>query len=128
MAGATHRRHSFEEGSLDQYLRDISIYPLISREQEVELARRIREVLPRLFTRQLLETPRGEYFIVRTDRIVPARTPALNEVEAKVTEAWQAVQPARIARSPRFTASAVPDGFGPSLRGGAACGVVGARS
>ena len=43
MADATHRRHSFEEGSLDQYLRDISIYPLISREQEVELARRIRD-------------------------------------------------------------------------------------
>jgi RNA polymerase primary sigma factor len=43
MAGATHRRHSFEEGSLDQYLRDISVYPLISREQEVELARRIRD-------------------------------------------------------------------------------------
>ena len=43
MAGAPHRRHSFEEGSLDQYLRDISIYPLINREQEVELALRIRE-------------------------------------------------------------------------------------
>lgn len=42
MAGASPRRHSFEEGSLDQYLRDISIYPLISREQEVELALRIR--------------------------------------------------------------------------------------
>ena len=34
-----------------------------------------------------LETQRGEYFIVRTDRIVPARTPALGEVEVKVTEA-----------------------------------------
>ena len=43
MAGAPHRRHSFEEGSLDQYLRDISIYPLINREQEVDLAQRIRE-------------------------------------------------------------------------------------
>jgi len=43
MAGTPHRRHSFEEGSLDQYLRDISIYPLITREQEVDLARRIRE-------------------------------------------------------------------------------------
>ena len=31
-----------EEGSLDQYLRDISVYPLISREEEAELARRIR--------------------------------------------------------------------------------------
>jgi RNA polymerase primary sigma factor len=43
MAGAPQRRHSFEEGSLDQYLRDISIYPLINREQEGELARRIRD-------------------------------------------------------------------------------------
>lgn len=43
MAGTPHRRHSFEEGSLDQYLRDISIYPLINREREVELAQRIRE-------------------------------------------------------------------------------------
>ncbi len=31
-----------DEGSLDQYLRDISVYPLISREREAELARRIR--------------------------------------------------------------------------------------
>ena len=37
-----HKRHGYEEGSLDQYLRDISIYPLITREQEVELAQRIR--------------------------------------------------------------------------------------
>jgi len=33
---------SYEEGSLDHYLRDISAYPLISREEEAELARRIR--------------------------------------------------------------------------------------
>jgi RNA polymerase primary sigma factor len=43
MAGLPHKRHSYEEGSLDQYLRDISIYPLITREQEVELAKLIRE-------------------------------------------------------------------------------------
>jgi RNA polymerase primary sigma factor len=36
------RKHSYEEGSLDQYLRDISAYPLISREEEADLARRIR--------------------------------------------------------------------------------------
>jgi RNA polymerase primary sigma factor len=42
MAGASNRRHSFEEGSLDQYLRDISHYPLITREREVELAKGIR--------------------------------------------------------------------------------------
>jgi RNA polymerase primary sigma factor len=33
----------YEEGSLDQYLRDISAYPLISRDEEAALARRIRE-------------------------------------------------------------------------------------
>ncbi len=38
-----HKRQGYEEGSLDQYLRDISIYPLITREQEVGLAKRIRE-------------------------------------------------------------------------------------
>jgi len=37
-----HKKSSFEEGSLDQYLRDISIYPLITREDEVALAQRIR--------------------------------------------------------------------------------------
>ncbi|MDA1080994.1 MAG: RNA polymerase sigma factor RpoD/SigA [Gemmatimonadetes bacterium] len=42
MAGTPQRRQSFEEGSLDQYLRDISIYPLITREREVELALQIR--------------------------------------------------------------------------------------
>src|SRR4051812_25870769 len=38
---------------------------------------------------QLLETPKGEYFVVRTERVTPARTPALSEVEAKVVDAWQ---------------------------------------
>lgn len=37
----------------------------------------------------LLETPRGEYFIVRTDRITPARAPTLAEVEDRVVAAWQ---------------------------------------
>jgi peptidyl-prolyl cis-trans isomerase D len=37
----------------------------------------------------LLETQKGEYFVVRTERITPARVPALNEVEAKVVEAWE---------------------------------------
>src|ERR1041385_5061624 len=36
------KKSSYEEGSLDQYLRDISIYPLISRDEEVRLAQRIR--------------------------------------------------------------------------------------
>ena len=43
MAGLPNKRSGYEEGSLDQYLRDISIYPLIGREQEVALAQRIRE-------------------------------------------------------------------------------------
>jgi RNA polymerase primary sigma factor len=42
MAGLPHKRHQYEEGSLDQYLRDISVFPLITREQEVELAKKIR--------------------------------------------------------------------------------------
>ena len=37
------KRRSSDEGSLDQYLRDISIFPLITREEEAALARRIRE-------------------------------------------------------------------------------------
>src|ERR671926_1803124 len=36
------KKSSYEEGSLDQYLRDISAYPLITREEEVTLAKRIR--------------------------------------------------------------------------------------
>jgi RNA polymerase primary sigma factor len=39
---APRKHHGSEEGSLDQYLRDISAYPLISREEEANLARRIR--------------------------------------------------------------------------------------
>src|ERR1700689_1998161 len=42
MAAAKHRKTAYEEGSLDQYLRDISAYPLITREDEIELAQRIR--------------------------------------------------------------------------------------
>ncbi len=42
MAAAKSKKASYEEGSLDQYLRDISAYPLITREDEVELAKRIR--------------------------------------------------------------------------------------
>ncbi|MBX6362993.1 MAG: sigma-70 family RNA polymerase sigma factor [Gemmatimonadetes bacterium] len=36
------QKGTFEESSLDQYLKEISNYPLLSREEEVELARRIR--------------------------------------------------------------------------------------
>lgn len=36
------RRGSFREGSLDQYLKEISQYPLIDREEEARLARLIR--------------------------------------------------------------------------------------
>ena len=38
----TSRKSSFEESSLDQYLKEISAYPLLTREQEVDLAQRIR--------------------------------------------------------------------------------------
>jgi RNA polymerase primary sigma factor len=42
MAVTTHKKSSYDDGSLDQYLRDISAYPLIGREEEVRLAQRIR--------------------------------------------------------------------------------------
>jgi len=45
----------------------------------------------------LLETPKGEYFVVRTDRVTPARIPALSEVEAKVTDAWQVEERRKLA-------------------------------
>ena len=45
----------------------------------------------------LLETPRGEYFIVRTDRITPARAPTLAEVEARVVDAWQTEERRKLA-------------------------------
>ena len=47
----------------------------------------------------LLETPKNEYFIVRTDRVTPARIPQLSEVEAKVTDAWQIDQRRKLADS-----------------------------
>ncbi len=37
------KKSSYEEGSLDQYLRDISAYPLINRDEEVRLAQCIRK-------------------------------------------------------------------------------------
>jgi RNA polymerase primary sigma factor len=42
MAVTKNRKSSYDEGSLDQYLRDISVYPLINREEEVRLAQCIR--------------------------------------------------------------------------------------
>lgn len=46
---------------------------------------------------QLLDTPKGEYFVVRTDRVTPARIPALSEVEPKVVDAWQAGERRKLA-------------------------------
>src|SRR5215471_7243609 len=43
MAATGSKKSSYEEGSLDQYLRDISVYPLISRDEEVRLAQPIRD-------------------------------------------------------------------------------------
>ena len=40
---STFRRGAFREGSLDQYLKEISEYPLIDREEEARLARHIRK-------------------------------------------------------------------------------------
>ncbi|HZD05955.1 MAG TPA: sigma-70 family RNA polymerase sigma factor, partial [Longimicrobiales bacterium] len=37
------RRGTFRQGSLDQYLKEISAYPLIDREEEARLARLIRK-------------------------------------------------------------------------------------
>jgi peptidyl-prolyl cis-trans isomerase D len=45
----------------------------------------------------VLETQRGEYFVVRTDRVTPARIPALSEVDSKVVEAWQAEERRKLA-------------------------------
>src|SRR3982750_109320 len=42
MAATGNKKSSYEEGSLDQYLRDISAYPLTSRDEEARLARNIR--------------------------------------------------------------------------------------
>src|SRR5579871_5828914 len=41
MAATGNKKSSYEEGSLDQYLRDISVYPLINRDEEVRLAQHI---------------------------------------------------------------------------------------
>jgi RNA polymerase primary sigma factor len=43
MNGSIVRKVTVESESLDQYLREISAYPLINREEEAELARRIRD-------------------------------------------------------------------------------------
>ncbi len=37
------RRGTYEESSLDQYLKEISAYPLLKREDEIELAKKIRD-------------------------------------------------------------------------------------
>ncbi len=42
MASTAKRKQNIDDGLLDQYLRDISVYPLISREEEAALAVRIR--------------------------------------------------------------------------------------
>jgi len=43
MNGISMRKITVESESLDQYLREISAYPLIDRDREAELARRIRD-------------------------------------------------------------------------------------
>ena len=43
MSFTANRKASFEESSLDQYLKEISAYPLLKREDEVRLAQNIRK-------------------------------------------------------------------------------------
>jgi RNA polymerase primary sigma factor len=43
MSFTTGRKGAYEESSLDQYLKEISAYPLLAREEEVQLARRIHD-------------------------------------------------------------------------------------
>lgn len=45
----------------------------------------------------LLDTGKGEYYIVHTDRVTPSRAPVLSEVEGKVTQAWEAEQRRKLA-------------------------------
>ncbi len=43
MSFSSGRKGSYDESSLDQYLKEISAYPLLKREDEIELAQRIRK-------------------------------------------------------------------------------------
>lgn len=43
MSFASSRKPSYDESSLDQYLKEISAYRLLTREEEVELAKRIKQ-------------------------------------------------------------------------------------
>ena len=43
MSFSSSRKGSYDESSLDQYLKEISAYPLLKREDEIELAQRIRQ-------------------------------------------------------------------------------------
>src|SRR5512135_1346769 len=43
MSFSTSRRGMYDESSLDQYLKEISAYPLLKREDEIDLAKKIRD-------------------------------------------------------------------------------------
>ena len=49
---------------------------------------------------QLFDTPKGEFFVVRTDRVTPARVPALTEVSSgrpgRGSKAWASVRARRL--------------------------------
>ena len=62
MKVSTNRKSTVDEGSLDQYLRDISVFPLITREMEVELAIGLRELSPSLLSGAIpIERTRSPY-------------------------------------------------------------------
>ena len=76
-ATGNHKKSSYEEGSLDQYLRDISAYPLISRDEEVRLAQRIRQATKKKAQLSLLHSTDDELLMATANKVIvpPAELP-----------------------------------------------------
>jgi hypothetical protein len=47
----------------------------------------------------MVDSPSGESFVVRVDRIQPTRTPPLEEIEVQVRTAWQASERQRLTEA-----------------------------
>jgi peptidyl-prolyl cis-trans isomerase D len=47
----------------------------------------------------LIDTPQGDSFVVRVDRVIPARLPPLSEIEALVKADWQRAERQRLAEA-----------------------------